>query len=127
MAIELSAEAGSAGMVQWCRPEMESLLALSTFPDPEVARTIVRALVEKGLVACGNILPGIESIYRWKEKIESGSETLVLFKLSASNYEAFERELLSLHPYDVPELIAFPIERGSSSYLKWIAESSAQL
>lgn len=114
-------------MAQWCRPEMESLLALSTFPDQEIARKIVRALVEKRLVACGNILPGIESIYRWKGKIESGSETLVLFKLSASNYEAFERELLSLHPYDVPELIAFPIERGSSHYLQWIAKNSAKL
>jgi periplasmic divalent cation tolerance protein len=113
-------------MAQWCRPEMESLLALSTFPDQEIARKIVRALVEKRLVACGNILPGIESIYRWKGNIESGSETLVLFKLSASNYEAFERELRSLHPYDVPELIAFPIERGSTDYLQWIAENCAQ-
>ncbi len=113
-------------MAPWCRPEMESLLALSTFPDQEIARSIVRVLVEKRLVACGNILPEIESIYRWKEKIESGSETLVLFKLSASNYEAFERELSSLHPYEVPEIIAFPIERGSSDYLLWIAESSTQ-
>jgi periplasmic divalent cation tolerance protein len=127
MAIELSAAAGFAGMARWCRPEMESLLALSTFPDQEIARTTVRALVEKGLVACGNILPGIESIYRWQGKIESGSEALVLFKLSASNYDAFERELRSLHPYDVPELIAFPIERGSADYLKWIAENSAAL
>lgn len=114
-------------MARWCRPEMESLLALSTFPDPEIARSTVRALVEKRLVACGNILPGIESIYRWKEKVESGSETLVLFKLSASSYEAFERELRSLHPYDVPELIAFPIQHGSSDYLQWIAENSSQL
>jgi periplasmic divalent cation tolerance protein len=114
-------------MARWCLPEMESLLALSTFPDQEIARKAVRALVEKRLVACGNILPGIESIYRWKEKIESGSETLVLFKLSASNYEAFERELCSLHPYEVPEVIALPIERGSSNYLQWIAENSAQL
>jgi len=106
---------------------MESLLALSTFPNQEIARSTVRALVEKRLIACGNILPGIESIYRWKGKIESGSETLVLFKLSTSNYEAFERELRSLHPYDVPELIAFPIERGSSTYLQWIAENCTQL
>jgi periplasmic divalent cation tolerance protein len=127
MAIALLAEVGSAGMARWFRPEMESLLALSTFPDQEVARSVVRVLVEKRLIACGNILPGIESIYRWKGKIESGSETLVLFKLSASNYEPFERELRSLHPYDVPELIAFPIQRGSSDYLQWIAENSARL
>lgn len=127
MEIASSAVDGSAGMARWRRPEMESLLALSTFPDQEVARTIVRALVEKRLVACGNILPGIESIYRWKGNIESGSETLVLFKLSAANYEIFERELRSLHPYDVPELIAFPIERGSTDYLEWVAENCAQL
>jgi periplasmic divalent cation tolerance protein len=105
---------------------MESLLALSTFPDQEVARAVVRALVEKRLIACGNILPGIDSIYRWKGEIESSSETLVLFKLPASNYDAFERELRSLHPYDLPELIAFPIERGSTDYLQWLAENSAQ-
>ena len=103
---------------------MESLLALSTFPEADTARAVVRALVEKKLVACGNILTGVESIYRWQGKIECADEALVLFKLSASAYDAFERELKSLHPYDVPELIAFSIQRGSADYLSWIAANT---
>ena len=100
----------------------EILLALSTFPDAEVARRIARQLVEEGLVACGNILPQIESIYRWKGKIESGAETLVFFKLPAGRYAAFEEKLRALHPYDVPEIICVNVTNGLPDYLRWVAE-----
>jgi periplasmic divalent cation tolerance protein len=99
------------------------LLALSTFPDQESARRISNELVTKKLAACANILPGVESIYRWKEKIESGNETLVLFKLSEDRQSAFQEKLRSLHPYDVPEIIFVPISSGMPEYLRWVTEN----
>jgi periplasmic divalent cation tolerance protein len=99
------------------------LLALSTFPDQETARRISNELVTKKLAACANILPGVESIYRWKEKIESGNETLVLFKLSEDRQSAFQENLRSLHPYDVPEIIFVPISSGLPEYLRWVTEN----
>ena len=99
------------------------LLALSTFPDQETAREISNELVTKKLAACANILPGVESIYRWKEKIESGNETLVLFKLSEDRQSAFQEKLRSLHPYEVPEIIFIPISSGLPEYLRWVTEN----
>jgi periplasmic divalent cation tolerance protein len=97
------------------------VLALSTFPDPEVAQRISEQLVTEKFVACANILPGVESIYRWKEKIESGNETLVFFKLSEDRQSAFQEKLRSLHPYEVPEIIFVPISGGLPDYLTWVA------
>jgi periplasmic divalent cation tolerance protein len=99
------------------------LLALSTFPDQETARGISNELVTKKLAACANILPGVESIYRWKEQIESGNETLVLFKLSEDRQSAFQEKLRSLHPYEVPEIIFLPISSGLPEYLRWVTEN----
>lgn len=101
----------------------KGLLALSTFPDQETARDIASELVTNKFAACANILPGIESIYRWKEKIESGNETLVLFKLSEGSQSAFQEQLRSLHPYEVPEIIFVPISSGLPEYLHWVTES----
>ena len=101
------------------------LLALSTFPDQETAREISNELVTKKLAACANILPGVESIYRWKEKIESGNETLVLFKLSEDRQSAFQEKLRSLHPYEVPEIIFVPISSGLPEYLRWVTENGS--
>ena len=99
------------------------LLALSTFPDAEIARRISNQLVTKHFAACANILPGVESIYRWKEKIESGNETLVLFKLNEDRQSAFQEKLRSLHPYEVPEIIFVPISSGLPEYLRWVVEN----
>jgi periplasmic divalent cation tolerance protein len=99
------------------------LLALSTFPDQETARDISNELVTKKLAACANILPGVQSIYRWNEKIESGNETLVLFKLSDDRRSKFQQTLRSLHPYEVPEIIFVPISSGLPEYLQWVVES----
>src|SRR3954467_5253773 len=99
------------------------LLALSTFPDQETARDISTELVTKKLAACANILSGVQSIYRWNEKIESGNETLGLFKLSAHRGSKFQETLRSLHPYDVPEITFVPISSGLPEYLQWVAES----
>jgi periplasmic divalent cation tolerance protein len=99
------------------------LLALSTFPDAETARRISTQLVTEKFAACANILPSVESIYRWKDKIESGNETLVLFKLSEDRQSAFQEKLRSLHPYEVPEIVFVPISTGLSEYLHWVTEN----
>ena len=100
-----------------------TLLALSTFPDAETARRISNELVTEKFAACANILPGVESIYRWKEKIETANETLVFFKLIEGRQAAFQERLRSLHPYDVPEIIFVQVPGGLPEYLRWVAES----
>ena len=102
------------------------LLALSTFPDAEIARRISNQLVSEHFAACANILPSVESIYRWKDKIESGNETLVLFKVNEVRQAAFQDKLRSLHPYDVPEIIFVPVTGGLPEYLQWVAENCGQ-
>jgi len=101
----------------------EILLALSTFPDIETARRIARQLVTENFAACANIVSAIESIYRWKEKIETSGETLVFFKLSEDRQSSFQEKLRSLHPYEVPEIIFFPISGGLPEYLRWVVDS----
>jgi periplasmic divalent cation tolerance protein len=98
-------------------------LALSTFPDHETARRIANQLVTEKFAACANILPTIESIYRWKEKLETGNETLVFFKVSEDRQAAFQEKLSALHPYEVPEIIFVPISSGLPEYLRWVAEN----
>jgi periplasmic divalent cation tolerance protein len=102
------------------------LLALSTFPDAEVARRISNQLVSERFAACANILPSVESIYRWKGEIESGNETLVFFKVSENRQSAFQDKLRSLHPYDVPEIIFVPVASGLREYLRWVSENCGQ-
>lgn len=99
------------------------LLAISTFPDAEIARRISNQLVSERFAACANILPSVESIYRWKEKIESGNETLVFFKVSEDRQSAFQDKLRSLHPYDVPEIIFVSVAGGLPEYLRWVSEN----
>jgi periplasmic divalent cation tolerance protein len=102
------------------------LLALSTFPDAETARRISNQLVSERFAACANILPAIESIYRWKGKMESANETLVFFKVSEDRQTAFQAELRSLHPYDVPEIIFVPVASGLPEYVHWVSENCGQ-
>src|SRR3979411_2436639 len=99
------------------------LLALSTFPDAETARRISNELVTGKFAACANILSSVESIYCWKDKIETGNETLVFFKVSEDRQAAFQEKLRSLHPYEVPEIIFVPIVSGLPEYLRWVAEN----
>jgi len=99
------------------------LLALSTFPDQETARSISNELITEKFAACANILPAVQSIYRWKEEIESGNETLVLFKLSEDRQSEFQERLQSLHPYEVPEIIFVPVSGGLPEYLRWVTEN----
>jgi periplasmic divalent cation tolerance protein len=102
------------------------LLALSTFPDAEIAHRISNQLVSERFAACANILPSVESIYRWKGKIESGNETLVFFKVSEDRQSAFQDKLRLLHPYDVPEIIFLPVASGLPGYIQWVNENCTQ-
>ena len=102
------------------------LLALSTFPDAEIARRISNQLVSENFAACANILPAVESIYRWKGNIESGTETLVFFKVSEARQSDFQAKLRSLHRYDVPEIIFVPVASGLPEYLQWVKENCGQ-
>ena len=102
---------------------MAVLLALSTFPDRETAQRISNQLVTEKLAACANILPAIESVYRWKGNVENAHETLVLFKLREDRQSAFQEKMRSLHPYEVPEIIFVPVASGLPEYLRWIADS----
>lgn len=101
----------------------DALIAFCTFPDPNVAEKIAKELVELRLAACGNILPKIRSIYQWQGKIESNDEVLAIFKLSSGRYPEFEKKIRSMHPYEVPEIIAFPVTKGLPAYLEWIRDS----
>jgi len=99
------------------------LLALSTFPDAEIARHISNRLVSERFAACANMLPAVESIYRWKENVENANETLVLFKLREDRQSAFQDKFRSLHPYEVPEIIFVPVASGLQEYLRWVADN----
>lgn len=98
-------------------------IVLSTFPSPDKAAEIAKILVEEQLAACVNLLPGVRSIYRWQGAISDDTETLALIKTTAERYDALASRLVSLHPYEVPELVALSPASGHAPYLAWIAAS----
>ena len=95
-----------------------------TAPDADVAARLGRALVEEGLCACVNIIPGLRSIYRWQGKICDDAEVLCLCKTRPALFERVRARILELHPYDVPEILAFHVDDGSAPYLDWLREST---
>ncbi|HEY8554248.1 MAG TPA: divalent-cation tolerance protein CutA [Burkholderiales bacterium] len=98
------------------------LLAFTTCPDVESARRIARSLVESRLAACVNVLPAMQSIYRWKGKVEEASEHLLIMKVSRTNYGNLEQRIRELHPYELPEIVAVSIDAGLPAYLAWIVD-----
>ena len=98
-------------------------IVLSTAGSEDEARKIAHHLVEHRLAACVNIIPQIESIYRWQGKVESSCEWLLLIKTTAEKFAAVGEAIKELHSYDLPECIAISIEDGSPEYLKWIVDS----
>lgn len=102
----------------------DKIVVLVTCESARQARRIGRALVEQRLAACANIFQvPVWSIYRWKGKIESARECLVVLKTSRKRFTAVQRAVRRLHSYEVPEIIALPIAAGSREYLSWISES----
>jgi periplasmic divalent cation tolerance protein len=100
----------------------DARLVLSTAGSQEQARKIARALVERRVAACVNVIPNVESIYRWQGKVESAEEWLLLIKTTAQQFVAVCNAIQQLHSYDVPECIAVNIEDGSAAYLKWLMD-----
>ncbi len=100
------------------------LLILVTSPDEKKSREIALHLVENKLAACVTIVPRCRSIYRWEEKISLEEEYLLLIKTSEKLYSKIEGEILNIHPYQVPEIIAFSINKGFDKYLAWIEKET---
>ena len=100
-------------------------LVLVTFPDLEKARQVGAQLVESQLAACVNLIPSVESIYRWHGQVEQANEVLAIFKTTAAALAEFEAKLAALHPYKVPEIIAIKPEHVAESYACWVSENVA--
>ena len=100
-----------------------ALLVLTNCPDAAVAERIARTLVELKLAACVNQLAPVQSIYRWQGEVQHDSELLLLIKTRGECYPALEARIRELHSYEVPEIIAVPLQRGSESYLAWLDAS----
>jgi len=98
-------------------------IVFSTTSSEQEARQIARHLVERHLAACVNVVPHIESVYRWQGKVETAREWLLLIKTSADQFPGVRDAIRELHSYDLPECIAISIEEGSSEYLDWLGES----
>jgi periplasmic divalent cation tolerance protein len=96
------------------------LMVFCTFPDAVRARQVGKALVERQLAACVNLLPGVESIYGWEGILETSAETLAIFKTTAAAWPEFGKALAELHPYDVPEIVAVAPETVSAAYRDWV-------
>jgi periplasmic divalent cation tolerance protein len=96
------------------------LVVLVTAPSAEKAAELARQLVEERLAACGNVLPGIRSIYRWEGKVQDEPEALLVLKTHRDRFEALRNRVLALHPYQVPEVLALPVEAGNEQYLAWV-------
>jgi periplasmic divalent cation tolerance protein len=98
-------------------------IVLTTAGSEEEARKIARHLVENRLAACVNIVPQIESIYRWQGKVDSSREWLLLVKTNQERFPAVRDAIRKLHSYELPECVVLNIEDGSSDYLQWLADS----
>lgn len=97
---------------------------LVTAPAQDVAERLVGAVVEERLAACGNIVGGVTSIYRWEGDVQREAEVLIIFKTAAARADALARRIRELHPYDVPEILVVPVERGLEQYVNWVVTST---
>lgn len=101
---------------------MSALLVFTNLPDRATAEKLADALIEARVAACVNILAPCRSVYRWKDGVQHDEEHPVLVKTTAERYAALEAAIRERHPYELPEIIAVPVERGLPAYLTWLAE-----
>jgi periplasmic divalent cation tolerance protein len=102
------------------------VLVLTTLPSDADAETLARTLIGERLVACVNILPPMQSIYRWEGAVEQAEERQLIMKTAADRVEALKKRLMTLHPYEVPELLVLPVADGGADYLGWIKHSTIE-
>jgi len=98
----------------------EFLVVLCTCPDEVTGQRLARSLVEEGLAACVNAVPNIASTFCWEGKVQEDREVLLLIKSTSAVYARLEARIQALHPYELPEVVAVPIVRGSAAYLGWL-------
>lgn len=103
---------------------MSALIVITNAPDRDVALKIANALVERKLAACVNILAECTSVYRWRGKLETATEVPLLIKTRAAIYSEVEAAIRDLHPYELPEIVAVPVERGLPDYLEWVSAAT---
>jgi periplasmic divalent cation tolerance protein len=106
---------------------MRTLLVLTNLPDRAAAERLAGALVEQRVAACVNILAPCKSVYRWKDAVQHDDEHPVLIKTTAERYAALEAAIRAVHPYELPEIIAVPVERGLPAYLAWVDAETKNL
>jgi len=104
--------------------KVKHLLVLTTCPGSITAKQIAQDLVANEIAACVNILPGITSYFKWSHKVESDDEFLLLIKTTSKHFPAIQKRIMSLHSYELPEIIAVSIEDGLKEYLRWIEDST---
>ena len=103
---------------------MEPILIITNLPDRESAMALAQKLIEQRLAACVNVMASCTSVYHWQGKNETASEVPVLIKTLAQHYARLEQLIVSMHPYELPEIIAVPVTNGLPAYLKWIADET---
>ncbi len=96
-----------------------------TMPDAERAAALARTLIGEALAGCVNVVPGVRSIYRWEGRIQEDDEVLCLIKTRPAIFDRVRRRILELHPYNVPEILAFAVDEGSPAYLDWLRAATA--
>jgi periplasmic divalent cation tolerance protein len=105
-------------------PAQDVRLVLTTAGSREEALRFAHSLVEQQLAACVNLIPGLHSVYRWKDAVESADEVLLLIKTTAANLDRVESALRAAHSYEVPEFLVLTPESGGEAYVRWLLESS---
>ena len=100
----------------------EAVLVLCTCPDRVTALDLAGALVERRLAACVNVTSPVTSVYLWKGEVEGSDEHLLLIKTTAQRYPDLQAEIRSRHPYELPEIVAIPIQQGLTDYLQWVEQ-----
>jgi periplasmic divalent cation tolerance protein len=109
-------------------PHTDAIVVLTTLSNEEEAVKLVRELLDRRLIACGTVTPGVRSLYRWQGKIADEREVLVLLKTRSARIEQLQSAFRELHPYKVPELLALAVDSGLEKYLEWInGETSLSL
>lgn len=104
--------------------EFGAIVVITTVPDENLAVKLSESLLQQQIAACVHILPAGQSHYRWKSKIETAVEFMLIIKTQTARYAELEAEITRLHPYEVPEILALPVVDGAHAYLKWITDET---